>query len=61
MAKVLLLNGSPRANGCTAEALGELIRTFAEEGLETELIQVTDFHQARQTDYKGLQSRCAAF
>lgn len=40
MAKVLLLNGSPRANGCTAEALGELIRTFAEEGLETELIQV---------------------
>ncbi len=40
MAKVLLLNGSPRASGCTAEALGEMIRTFAEEGLETELIQV---------------------
>ena len=40
MAKVLLLNGSPRPHGCTAEALGEMIRTFEAEGLETELVQV---------------------
>ena len=40
MAKVLLLNGSPRAHGCTAEALGEMIRVFEAEGMETELIQV---------------------
>lgn len=40
MAKVLLLNGSPRANGCTAAALEEMIRTFTLEGVETELIQV---------------------
>lgn len=40
MAKVLLLNGSPRAHGCTATALGEMIATFAQEGIETELIQV---------------------
>ena len=40
MAKVLLLNGSPRPHGCTAEALDEMIRTFAAEGLETELVQV---------------------
>lgn len=40
MAKVLLLNGSPRPNGCTAEALKEMIRAFAVEGIETELIQV---------------------
>ncbi len=40
MAKVLLLNGSPRAKGCTARALEEMIRVFAEEGIETELIHV---------------------
>lgn len=40
MAKVLLLNGSPRPQGCTAEALGEMIRTFEAEGVETELVQV---------------------
>lgn len=40
MAKVLLINGSPRANGCTATALDEMIRVFNEEGVETELIQV---------------------
>ncbi len=40
MAKVLLLNGSPRVNGCTATALEEMIAVFREEGIETELIQI---------------------
>ena len=40
MSKVILLNGSPRANGCTAEALSEMIKVFNAEGVETELIQV---------------------
>ena len=40
MAKVLLLNGSPRANGCTAAALQEMIAVFEAEGIETELVQV---------------------
>ena len=40
MAKVLLLNGSPHANGCTAAALKEIIGVFEKEGIETELIQV---------------------
>ena len=40
MAKVLLLNGSPRANGCTATALQEMITVFEAEGIETELIHV---------------------
>ncbi len=40
MPKVLILNGSPRAQGCTAAALDEMIKVFAEEGIETELIQV---------------------
>ena len=38
--KVLLLNGSPHPNGCTATALKEMIKVFEAEGVETELIQV---------------------
>ena len=38
--KILMLNGSPRPNGNTAMALGEMEKVFAAEGLETELIQV---------------------
>ena len=40
MGKVLLLNGSPRANGCTAAALQEMVSVFKTEGIETELINV---------------------
>ena len=35
---VLVLNGSPHPNGCTARALEEVIRTLREEGIETVLI-----------------------
>ena len=42
--KVLLINGSPRANGNTALALQEMAAVFAEEGVEAEIIQVG--HQA---------------
>ena len=38
--KVLLLNGSPHPNGCTATALKEMISVFDAEGVETELIDV---------------------
>ena len=38
--KVLLLNGSPHAKGCTARALEEMIRTLQEEGIETTLLQI---------------------
>ncbi len=40
MKKVLLLNGSPHPNGCTAAALEEMIGVFREEGIGTELVQV---------------------
>ena len=40
MTKVILLNGSPKAGGCTATALNEMVKTFHEEGVETELIHV---------------------
>ena len=38
--KVLMLNGSPHANGNTAAALNELIKVFDAEGIETETVQV---------------------
>ena len=37
---VLILNGSPKANGNTAAALAEMITVFHSEGIETELVQV---------------------
>lgn len=38
--KVLVLNGSPRANGCTATALHEVAHTLHSEGIDTELVHV---------------------
>jgi len=38
--KVLLINGSPKANGNTATALNEMAKIFAEEGIETEIMHI---------------------
>ena len=38
--KVLLINGSPKANGNTAFALSQMAEVFAAEGVETEIVQV---------------------
>ena len=38
--KVLMLNGSPRANGNTALALKELEKVFTAEGIEVETVQL---------------------
>ena len=38
--KVLLINGSPKANGNTALALSEMEKVFQAEGVEAELIHV---------------------
>ena len=53
--KVLMLNGSPRAKGNTALALGEMEKIFTSEGIETELVQVG------QRDVRGCIAcrRCA--
>ncbi len=37
---VLLINGSPHANGCTATALGVVARTLEGEGIETTTVHV---------------------
>lgn len=38
--KVLMINGSPKANGNTSVALREMEKVFAQEGIETELIHI---------------------
>ncbi len=38
--KVLLVNGSPHANGCTYTALCEVAGALEKEGIETEIFQV---------------------
>ena len=38
--KVLLVNGSPRANGNTATALNEMVKVFEKEGIEAEVVHV---------------------
>jgi len=38
--KVLILNGSPRVGGNTSVAVDELVQTFSEGGVETEVIQL---------------------
>ena len=38
--KVLMINGSPRANGNTAAALKEMEKVFNENGIETEIVTV---------------------
>ncbi|WP_297647739.1 flavodoxin family protein [uncultured Treponema sp.] len=38
--KVLMINGSPRKDGNTSIALGEMKKTFEAEGVETEIVRV---------------------
>lgn len=38
--KVLMINGSPRANGNTFTALHEMEKIFAQEGIETKILQI---------------------
>ena len=38
--KVLLINGSPRENGCTYTALKEAADTLEKNGIETEILQI---------------------
>ncbi len=38
--KVLILNGSPRAEGNTTIAIREMVKVFDAESIETETIQI---------------------
>ena len=58
--KVLVLNGSPRANGCTARALQEIIDTLKQEGVETELLHIGKdaVHGCVSCGYCNKNDRC---
>ena len=60
MGKILLINGSPKANGCTATALREVMVTLQEEGMETELIQAggRDIHGCIACGSCGKTGKC---
>lgn len=55
MGKVIILNGSPKANGNTATALHEVERTLGQQGIETEWIHVghLQIHGCRPCDSWG--------
>ena len=57
---VLVLNGSPKPNGCTATALDEVIRTLNEEGIETTLLQIgkEDVHGCISCGYCSRHEGC---
>ena len=38
--KVLIINASPRVNGNTSIAVNELVKTFEQEGVQTETVQI---------------------
>jgi len=40
MSKVLLINGSPKPNGCTFTALNEMVQVLNNENIETEIVHI---------------------
>ena len=42
MSKILLINGSPNEKGCTYTALAEIAATLHEQGVETEMIWLSN-------------------
>lgn len=58
--KVLIINGSPRANGNTSVAVREMEKVFAEEGVETEVVQVgnKDIRGCIACGYCGENGKC---
>ena len=40
MAKVLIINGSPRKDQCVGTAIAEMLPVFREEGIETEVVNI---------------------
>lgn len=58
--KVLMINGSPRANGNTTIALAEMEKVFAEEGVECETVRVgnKDVRGCMACNYCATHGKC---
>ena len=57
--KVLLLNGSPRKEGCTYTALTEIAETLKKNGVEAEIFQAGDPSQENVAAAAGASARRA--
>lgn len=57
--KVLLLNGSPRKEGCTFTALNQIAESLNKQGIETEIFQAgnADMENVKEADEKIGNSR----
>lgn len=59
MAKVLLVNGSPKPKGCTYTALKEIADTLEQEGVESEIFHVgNDVPGCKDCKYCSKHGRC---
>lgn len=58
--KVLLLNGSPRKEGCTYTALTEIAETLKKNGVETEIFQAGDPSQENVADAAAIMKEADA-
>ena len=59
MSKVLLVNGSPRANRCTFTALDEIARKLKEEGVDSEILHLpNDVSGCRDCGYCAKKGKC---
>ena len=58
--KTILLNGSPKENGCTARALKEIENTLHQEGIDTELIHIgkDEIHGCISCGFCDKNDRC---
>ena len=58
--KVLLINGSPRTDGCVSRALSEVGETLEKEGIETERINIgnKDIHGCIACGYCKKNGKC---
>ena len=56
--KVLLVNGSPKAKGCTYTALQEAAAALEKQGIETEIFQVGNQPVAGCIGCGACESRC---
>ena len=58
--KVLLLNGSPRKEGCTYTALTEIAETLKKNGVEAEIFQAGDPSQENVADAAAIMKEADA-
>ena len=55
--KVILVNGSPHAKGCTYTALCEVAETLEKQGIETEIFHLNEVELAEISKIEFVSSK----